>query len=314
MTQLQKKVFEQEYDRLIKQPVNKITELELQYMREFFRLNGTKHTENGIALLENAMINDEDKIDLFDAYENALNTEKAWSDLQNDYCFELEERSNARFIQMQANHVVELLETVEEYKMKGYTEELKKTAADPSNETRFEMDVDSGSGIVMDYCHLYRSFHCPKQKYLIEFLRLGYQAKSDTCLQEPFYLSSNYEYTRRVVPKRLLTKELLDEETERVIKEINGYAGKYGKQLNEAKFRSVYRYLLELSIQNEAQLRLKGDTAFGIIWLYHDSVLLHIRPDMFGEYKIPGEVEISYNTHDDILEMEYPVTDAFIAK
>lgn len=316
MTEQRETVFKREYDRLINQPVNQITKLELEHMREYFRINGTAETEQGISRLEEAMLADEDKIDLYEVFQHGLNAEGEWRQVLNDFCVEHDEHSNSGYIQLQANRVLKLLEKDEEKKIIKHAEYLSKTEPDPVvnalKRMSFEMDVNTGSRILMSYCHLYRSFHCPKQKYLLDFLHLGYQAKQNCYWVEPFQLSSNYEITRRVVPDHLLTKELMDEETDRVIAEVNGYAGKYNVQLNESKFRPVYRYLLGTALKDEAVLCIKGDTTLGIVWLIYKNYTLYIGPDMFGRNQIQDEVEIDYNTNDEKLEMEHFIPDAFV--
>ena len=287
MTPLQEKIFEQEYDRLINQPVNKITELELKYMREFFRINYAEiEIENRITDLENAMLEEENKMDLYKVFQHGLNAESEWEHVLSEFCVDYDKNSNIHFVQTESNRLLERMEKEEERRIAEYSESLNRTKfnriVNVLKKMAFQIDADTGSSIIMSYFGLYRSFHCIKQKYMLNFLKLGYQSKGNFYFPQPFYLSSDYVYTRRVVPDRLLTKELLDNETERVIAEINGYAGRYGKQLNEERFRSIYRFLLETSLQDEAKLELKGDTTIGIIWLRFNSVLLRIRPDMFG--------------------------------
>ncbi len=316
MTQLQENIYKQEYDRLMNQPVNQITKLELEHLREYFRINGTPETEKEIASLEQAIQADEDEIDLYEIFQYGLNADGDWTKILNDFYVEYEEHSNPNLIQLKANHILRLLEQDEEKKIAECMDYLEKSVSNQIvrafKSLAYQLDINTGSRILMNYFHLYRSFHCVKQRYMTDFLYLGYQSKETYYYPEQFQLLSNYTTTHQVIPEYQLTKELLNGETDRVIAEINGYANKYGVRLNDTKFRPNYLYILKTAIKQEAKLRMDCNTVANTIYLFCESVTLHLGPDMFGSDKIPQEVEI-YRSNSDMVTIGCALTDVFVS-
>ena len=314
MTQSQENMYKQEYDRLINQPVNEITKMELERIREYLRQDGSEETEKSITRLEQTMQVEEKQIDLYEIFQRGLNAVGKWEQVREEFFKEYEAHSLCNLIQSHENYILNLLEQIAEDKITAHSDDLKQAIDDPCELAlaSIEYQIDTNSpGLFPNYCRLYRSLYCVKQKHMTDFLQLGYELKQTSSWFNSFQLSGNYTTTRQAIDIRALPKELLDGETDRVAAEINNHMHKYGMRLNEEKLRSCYRYILEMAIRDEANLLLNCDPAGKLIVIRCESAILNVGPDSFGPDKIPRDVDFFYVPDTENVGMECLLLDMF---